>query len=91
MKTKNASSETRTDLYFGGCPYCGRTDGFFNLRRAHFFVCDEHRVKWYIGENLFGCWRQETPADWDRNAERYGRYADVRPLMPSQEHMEDKT
>jgi len=74
-----------TDEYFGGCPCCGKTDGYFNLRRNHFFVCHEHRVKWIVGENLFSSWRQETPDDWERNAKRFSEYADVEPVQAPME------
>jgi hypothetical protein len=26
--------------YFGGCPLCGRTDGYRNIGRAHWFSCE---------------------------------------------------
>lgn len=76
------SPEPKTTSYFGGCPVCGRTDGFFNLRSCHFFVCEAHRVKWFVGFNLFRAWRQETPEIWARNAARYDDYADVHPVLP---------
>ncbi len=30
--------------HFGVCPECGRTDGFLNVNRHHFFVCHTHRA-----------------------------------------------
>lgn len=74
-----------TDLYFGGCPHCGRTDGYFNLHRNHFFVCHEHRVKWFVGENIFSSWRHQTPHNWERNAKSVASYADVRPVQAPKE------
>ncbi len=82
--TENAAAAA-TDCYFGGCPYCGNTDGFFNVHRAHFFVCHQHRVKWFVGDNLFRKWRLETRGDWDRNLEKFGGYVDVEPIYPANE------
>ncbi len=46
-----------TDEYFGGCPHCGKSNGYITLVRngwpIHYGVCDAHRVRWTIGENLF--------------------------------------
>jgi hypothetical protein len=47
--------------YFGGCPFCGRNSGgYINVGRSHWGRCDEHRVKWCIGSNLFSDWQQQT-------------------------------
>lgn len=51
--------------HFGGCPHCGYSEGPHNVRRAHWLVCREHRVRWWIGENLFRAWRTESPAEWE--------------------------
>lgn len=51
--------------HFGGCPYCGDSDGPHHVGRAHWLVCPEHRVRWWIGENLFRAWRSESPAEWE--------------------------
>src|SRR5262249_15972331 len=71
--------DVSTAPYFGGCPHCGKTDGFFNLGRAHFFVCDEHPVKWFVGENLFRGWKEKTREVWEPNARQFGHYTDVEP------------
>jgi hypothetical protein len=62
--------------YFGGCPRCGRTDGYINVGRSHWFVCDEHRTKWCAGYNIFSSWRQETEEEqrkiyYDRGVDKY--------------------
>ncbi|OWY65369.1 hypothetical protein B7486_42290 [cyanobacterium TDX16] len=75
MKTKdNEIQSTRLAKFgsgafqghFGGCPQCGYSDGPYNVGRAHWLVCPEHRVRWWIGENLFGAWRSETPEEWEK-------------------------
>ena len=46
--------------YFGGCPECGSQDGYFNVGRDHWVVCEKHKTRWCIGSNLFSSWRDET-------------------------------
>lgn len=52
--------DTIPDDYFGVCPECGKTDGFINVGRGHWFYCREHKTKWLFGENQFDSWRDET-------------------------------
>ena len=72
---------TDTDLfvtnYFGGCPRCGQTDGYINVVRSHWFVCNEHRTKWNAGANLFSSWREEDEQTWAANAEKLNGYTMV--------------
>jgi len=65
--------------YFGDCPKCGRNDGYINIGRGHWFVCDRHKTKWYIGSNLFSCWKDETEEMWLRNADELANYQEVKP------------
>lgn len=74
-----------TDEYFGGCPHCGKTDGYFNVRREHYFVCHKHRVLWCVGSNLFGSWREETQETWDANIRRFQAYEEVQPVQPTKQ------
>lgn len=62
------------DNYFGACPTCGSTDGYLNIGRGHWFVCDEHRVRWLAGANLFSDWRNESEETWRKNWDRIGDY-----------------
>ena len=48
------------DDHFGVCPHCQKHDGFINVGRGHFFLCHEHKVKWFVGENLFDSWKLQT-------------------------------
>ena len=47
------SGRIKVTDYFGSCPSCGANDGCLNVRRDDYFRCDAHKVKWYIGSNLF--------------------------------------
>jgi len=46
----------------GGCPECARSDGYINLGREHWFICREHRTRWFGGTNLFDTWKNQTVA-----------------------------
>jgi len=66
--------------YFGGCPRCGDTDGYLNQGRDHWFVCDKHRVRWFVGSNLFSSWRHESSAQHAENLLKLMGYRVVDPL-----------
>ncbi len=72
---------TTTDHYFGGCPYCGDSDGFLNIGREHWFRCDTHRTKWLAGANLFSMWREEDEDIWLRNRYRLSEFMQVQPVL----------
>ncbi len=69
-----------TDEYFGGCPTCGKSDGYSNVGRNHWGSCDAHKVKWSIGSNLFSSWHDEDETVWQKNAERLSTYREVKPI-----------
>ena len=74
--------------YFGGCPKCGRHDGYVNVQSEHWFYCTRHRTKWCIGSNLFSGWRDETETTWCRNAHQLAAYREVEPLEPQHVHVD---
>ena len=65
--------------FTGWCPACGRYDGVRHVGRVHFGVCDAHRTRWCIGENLLSAWWDEDPATWERTL----AYREVDPLVPT--------
>jgi len=74
---------------FGSCPECGKSDGYRNIYRLHFFYCDEHRLTWCVGSDLMSSWREESGEDWCSAWERlkgygtvdgFGKYAPGPPL-----------
>lgn len=69
-----------TAHYFGACPHCGGSDEFLNVGGEHWFICRAHRKKWYVGENLFSGWRDESEATWQRNATTLSQYREIEPL-----------
>jgi hypothetical protein len=71
---------TMTNEYFGGCPECGRSDGYVNVERVHIGLCVEHKVAWRIGENVFSCWKGETETTWRDNLAMLADYHEVEPV-----------
>jgi hypothetical protein len=51
---------------WGGCPECHATHGYLNvlgdLGMEHWFFCENHKVRWYVGTDLFSSWR-DMPSD----------------------------
>jgi len=66
------STNDNADDRFGICPHCGKTDGYVNVGRGHWFFCIEHRVKWYAGSNLFSSWHDETEEEQRRVFDEIG-------------------
>ena len=60
--------------YFGHCSFHGHKNYYLNIGRTHWMVCDECKIKWLIGENLFSSWREENETIWKKNAERIRNY-----------------
>ena len=79
-----ANYKVETNEYFGGCPHCGKNDGYLNVGREHWFVCHQHRATWWAGSNLFSAWRDETEDDWRKNEGRMHDYEVVEPIYPEQ-------
>lgn len=46
--------------YFGVCPQCHKTDGYINVGEGHWFLCEEHKVRWFVGANLFSSCKDQT-------------------------------
>jgi hypothetical protein len=75
-------TEITTDEYFGGCPHCGQYSNCLNVNRSHWMMCDEHRVRWWIGSNLFSSWRHEDEVTWAKNILVLEEYSEVEPIFP---------
>ena len=82
---KTATDTVTTYQYFGGCPYCGGNDGYLNVEREHWFMCDKHRTKRLIGSNLFSGWWDEGEEVWLKNQYRLQNYMTVAPVYPERD------
>ncbi len=82
--SKELERELDRDVdYWGGCPECHQNDGFLNAhRRDHYFVCHEHKARWYIGSNLFSAWRETDDEELDSQHTILDGYKAVEPWYP---------
>ena len=71
--------DIRHALHFGGCPVCGKNDGYLNLRAEHWFICREHKNKWLLGKNLFDSWMTQTIAQHLAAQKLLSGYNEVQP------------
>jgi hypothetical protein len=81
-ETMKSDTTLADDGYFGLCPHCHKTNGYINVGRSHWFLCDEHKVKWCAGANLFSGWREETEEEQRRAYYAHGidKYIEVKPF-----------
>ena len=78
-------TETENDGYFGVCPTCLNA-WLCNIGNAHWMYCEQHRVKWHLGENLFSNWLHETEEQW---LENYVLLKDFREIEPHSSWLND--
>ena len=62
----------------GGCPECGHTGQHLTVQRDHWYICDDHKTKWWVGSDLFSRYGEDE-AIWKKNSEKLAGYIDVRP------------
>lgn len=72
--------EIEYSMRCGICPKCGKTDGFVNLGKEHWFICRDHKYKWFAGVNLFEGWENQTVAQTESIDLMLSRYKEVMPL-----------
>ncbi|MGJ8583878.1 MAG: hypothetical protein ACSHXD_07305 [Marinosulfonomonas sp.] len=69
--------EGGSGAHFGVCPVCKNYSGCLNIGRDHWFYCETHKTKWWIGSNLFSSWRNQTDEEHSQNASILSEYSDV--------------
>jgi hypothetical protein len=81
-RSKQMTTQMKVPDYFGGCPQCGRNDGYVNAGKTHVFICREHKTSWTIGSNLFSSWRYQTEEEQRRIWDEIGLedFTEVEPL-----------
>ena len=72
--------EIQYSMRCGVCPKCGKTDGFVNLGQEHWFICRDHKSKWFAGLNLFEGWENQTVAQTESIAIMLGGYQEIVPI-----------
>ncbi len=75
--------DPRGDLNEGVCPTCKKNDGYLNMGKGHWFYCEEHRVRWFFGSNLFSTWKLETEDEQHRKYDElgFGRFDEISPSL----------
>lgn len=68
--------QEREGYYFGHCMVPEHDNYCCNVKfkgdsvgKNHFMYCEECKICWYIGRNLFSSWQDETEEDWKENYE----------------------
>jgi hypothetical protein len=59
--------EKKGKEFRGVCPKCGYSGIVYSINRSQFSVCEDCKIYWYIGDNLFSCWREMSEKDFKRN------------------------
>jgi hypothetical protein len=67
-------------LHDGGCPFCGSTGYYRNIGKDHWFYCETHKTKWYVGSNLYSNWQYQSEKIWLENARVLESYTEVEPV-----------
>lgn len=75
-----------TDEYFGGCPHCGKSN-IVNVHKSHYGICEEHKVFWPAGYNLFSSWQHEDGELWAKHDQMLARFAEVEPIRPAADEL----
>jgi hypothetical protein len=78
-------ADTLPDDYFGVCPAC-LTAARCNIGRENWMYCEEHRVKWQVGENLFSSLPDDTEDHWFEN---YRLLKGFRSIVPHSSWLND--
>ncbi|MCZ6803438.1 MAG: hypothetical protein O7D86_05775 [Proteobacteria bacterium] len=77
--------EIQYSKHCGVCPKCSKSDGFVNLGKEHWFICRDHKAKWFGGINLFEGWENQTVAQSESIAVMLESYKEVIPLRSTDE------
>lgn len=77
QRETDAAGSRDFDAHFGVCPLCLNSGVMRNIGRTHVMACDEHRVRWNVGSNLFSAWRNEPESLHRENAALLESYTDV--------------
>ena len=72
--------EIQSNTHFGSCPLCGNSDGYVNLGKEHWFICRDHKFKWFAGVNMFEGWENQTVAQAECIENMLRAYQEVVPL-----------
>jgi hypothetical protein len=84
-KVEKTQAERNFVAHFGGCPQCGDNDGFINVGSSHWMLCKAHKVKWFVGANLFDSWKHQNEAEQRKAYDDLG-FGEYRKLGDEETH-----
>ncbi len=67
----------------GSCPICGGIDGLLSAGPAIWAICHAHKLRWYIGHDDRGLWRNQTRQQLFSSLKKINTYRGVEPGCPS--------
>ncbi len=71
--------EVQYEARCGACPECGKSDGYFNIGKEHWFICRDHKTKWLGGYNLFDNWKDQTVSQTESISALLDTFTEVLP------------
>ena len=51
------------------CPQCQRQLFYRNLFKDHWAYCENCKIKWFEGSDLYSSWKDENEEIWEKNWE----------------------
>jgi hypothetical protein len=68
--------------YWGVCPVCHLSPQWLNIGAGHWCYCPQHRLRWFVGANLFSPWKYETEEEQKTkyDALNVGHFTNVKDL-----------
>jgi hypothetical protein len=79
--------ELRQDDHNGLCPKCHRAGTYLLVGDWDiWFICETHKLKWYVGRGLFGPWYLMTDEGVLRNEYRLAGHQAVKPFFHPRPH-----
>jgi hypothetical protein len=80
METTTTNRQEEEESYFGVCPVCLHTDGPLFDGEILWYICEEDRLKWYVGNGKFTGEKNET---WERNAQELADFEETTQHRPT--------
>ncbi len=74
----------------GQCPHCGGDPIVLNVRKDHWAMCEDDKVRWHVGTNLFSSWLEEDESTWEENTELLTRCEEVEPVHLPKDYSDER-
>lgn len=67
---------------YSGCPVCRQNHGYLNVYEQRWFICNTHKVKWQIGQQMNSSFGSEPADAYECNRSLLESYETVQPWWP---------